>query len=102
VINNGGGRIFELLPIAQGTVERERFERAFATPQTLDIAHAAAAFAIRHRGVSSGADLESALAEALARGGCTVVEARVPPTGQLERRRRLITAVRAGLTEAAG
>ena len=47
VLNNGGGRIFEHLPIADA-IPRAEFEELFLTPQDVDIGKAAEAFGIKH------------------------------------------------------
>ncbi len=76
VIDNGGGRIFEHLPIAQATT---RFEDLFATPQRLDIAKAARA---------AGVPVHRAEASKLSRPkpGLTIVKTE---PGQAHRRQRL-------------
>ena len=50
VINNNGGGIFEMLPIAEFTSE---FEVYFATPQSVDIAQLCAAYSIEHHQIDS-------------------------------------------------
>lgn len=59
LLNNGGGGIFNRLPVA-------RFEPAFTplfkTPHQLDFAHAAALFGLAHRRVHGRGELQNALA----------------------------------------
>ena len=61
VINNDGGGIFEFLPQA-GQMDREEFERLFATPERLDLAQLARLYGIPHRRVTTVAELEAAAA----------------------------------------
>jgi hypothetical protein len=78
-VNNGGGRIFEQLPIGRVLGAGATFERCFATPQAVDFAHAAAAFGIPFERASSSAELAAALGRAHASHGPTLIEAVVPP-----------------------
>jgi 2-succinyl-5-enolpyruvyl-6-hydroxy-3-cyclohexene-1-carboxylate synthase len=47
VLNNGGGGIFERLPVKQAT-DAEIFEQHFLTPHQLDMGHVAALYGLRH------------------------------------------------------
>ena len=87
-VDNGGGRIFEELPIYGSSAPEATFEKYFATTQSVDFAHAAAAFGISFHRASSSSDLESALKNGLATSGCTLVEARVAPHDGSARRKR--------------
>ena len=70
VVNNGGGRIFEQLPVAgQPTLPH------FTTPHVCDLSHAAALYGIAHARADTAADLQRALAIAQVRPGPTLVEA---------------------------
>ena len=81
VLNNGGGRIFEQLPLARvPNVEMTHW----TTPGRLSIAHAAAAFGIAHRRAETRAGLVEALGEAQRTKRCAIVEAVVPPHGAAE------------------
>jgi 2-succinyl-5-enolpyruvyl-6-hydroxy-3-cyclohexene-1-carboxylate synthase len=64
LIDNGGGGIFEQLPIRQDG-SAEDFEQLFAMPQGVDQAALAAAHGVPSRQVSSAADLAPALSWAL-------------------------------------
>jgi 2-succinyl-5-enolpyruvyl-6-hydroxy-3-cyclohexene-1-carboxylate synthase len=88
-VNNGGGRLFEQLPIGRALGPGEAFERLFATPQPIDFAAAAATFGIAFERAESPRDLRAALASAHARAGATLVEAKVPPHDGAERHRTL-------------
>ncbi len=65
VIDNGGGRIFESLPVAE-VVNPDQFQRLFVTPTTPDTNHIAAglasAFGFEHHHVSAGNQLDELLA----------------------------------------
>ena len=60
LLNNSGGGVFELLPIAQ---HEPPYERYFATPQTVEVATLCAAHGIEHTAVSDWPTLEDALLE---------------------------------------
>ncbi|MEL7070529.1 MAG: 2-succinyl-5-enolpyruvyl-6-hydroxy-3-cyclohexene-1-carboxylic-acid synthase [Cyanobacteria bacterium J06581_3] len=50
VINNNGGGIFEMLPIAQfDTAPEDYFEKYFATPQSVELPSLCKAYGIEHR-----------------------------------------------------
>lgn len=70
VINNGGGGIFEYLPVA-GLPE---FERAWLTPQTVDLVTAARSFGVPAQRARSLAEFAGAFCVALRRGGPTLIE----------------------------
>ncbi|MEZ4336236.1 MAG: thiamine pyrophosphate-dependent enzyme [Sandaracinaceae bacterium] len=77
VLDNGGGRIFEQLPIARAGIDMT----LFTTPVTLDLGAAARAFGVAYAEASDAASLDAALDEALVRPGATVLRAVVPPHG---------------------
>ena len=80
VIDNGGGRIFEQLPVAAAPGGAEVLERFFVTPPGLDLAAAAAAFGVAYKRVADAASLAGAVRAALSGpGGATVVHALVAP-----------------------
>lgn len=78
VVNNGGGRIFEQLPI--GTRPPEVL-RHFTTPHEAELGAAAALHRVTHVRVDTVSGLSEALGSALSRPSATVVEAVVPPHG---------------------
>jgi 2-succinyl-5-enolpyruvyl-6-hydroxy-3-cyclohexene-1-carboxylate synthase len=91
VVNNGGGRIFEQLPIArQG---KEQWLPYFTTPHEASMASAASIYGCPFETVSSVSELRFALQSAHARDGCTVVEAVVPAHGSAEQNSALRSAV---------
>jgi 2-succinyl-5-enolpyruvyl-6-hydroxy-3-cyclohexene-1-carboxylate synthase len=89
VVNNGGGRIFEQLPIGRVLGRSETFERCFATPQPIDFAAAAATFGLRFARAATAAQLRAGLAAAHAHPGATLIEAVVPPHDGAERARAI-------------
>ena len=70
VINNGGGGIFGYLPVAA----LPEFERAWLTPQEVDLVAAARSFGIAGERARSLADVLPAFEIALQRGGATLLE----------------------------
>lgn len=77
VLANGGGRLFETLPLAASAVRPSTFERFFIAPQRFAVGAAAAAFEIPSLSVGTPAALRRAVAQALAERGPTVIEARL-------------------------
>ena len=76
ILNNDGGGIFDLLPARH---EGDAHRRLFRTPHGLGFAEAAAQFGVAYRRCTDAAELEAAYTEALARGGCSILEAACPP-----------------------
>ena len=100
VVQNDGGRIFEELPIAKRPELAGALEAHFTTPQGIAFEGAAASFGVAYARVTDRAALAGALRRALAQGGCTLVEAVVPPHDAVARRRELRARVRESLGEA--
>ncbi len=88
VVDNDGGGIFELLPVAEAA-DRAVFERHFATPQRVDLARLAAGFGLPFRTAASPRELEAALAAEASSRGVRIVCARCD--------RRQARAMRGGL-----
>jgi 2-succinyl-5-enolpyruvyl-6-hydroxy-3-cyclohexene-1-carboxylate synthase len=78
VVQNGGGRIFDHLPIADRW-ESEPFERYFATPEPVRFDHAAAAFGVTYARAETRVELEAALTAAWSGAVPTLIEAVAPP-----------------------
>lgn len=79
VVDNGGGRIFESLPIAQRDECRALFNEFFVAPPRVDFLTAASAFGIpAHRVHHPGQSL-AALRHAYETMGCTMIVAAVDP-----------------------
>jgi 2-succinyl-5-enolpyruvyl-6-hydroxy-3-cyclohexene-1-carboxylate synthase len=95
VVNNGGGRIFEQLPIAGDG--KEQWLPYFTTPHDADLASAAAIYGCEFDSVSTVTRFQQALEVAYARQGCTVVEAVVPSHSALEQSRTIRSRVERAL-----
>ncbi|NUN13714.1 MAG: 2-succinyl-5-enolpyruvyl-6-hydroxy-3-cyclohexene-1-carboxylic-acid synthase [Myxococcales bacterium] len=77
VFDNGGGRIFESLPIAQHPENTGLFHRYFVAPPDVDFLLAAAAFGISSQRVDEIHQLKFALQRAYATPGCTLIVATI-------------------------
>ena len=89
VVQNRGGRIFEMLPVASHpAAQGEAFDH-WTTPHDHDFTHAAALFGLPFVRVETRDALREALDRALAEPGVAVVEAVVAPRGAAEQNRRL-------------
>ncbi len=71
VLDNGGGGIFSLLPIAD---QADSFEELYTTPHKVDFASAGAMVGCRHAVASSADEVSAVLSEARRAGGVTIVE----------------------------
>jgi len=94
LLDNDGGGIFEFLPIAG---ERDIFEQHVATPHGLDFAHAAALYGCAYTDVEDVAGLRSALADALAGDGTTIIRVASERAANRALHRALAAAVAAAL-----
>jgi 2-succinyl-5-enolpyruvyl-6-hydroxy-3-cyclohexene-1-carboxylate synthase len=74
VVNNGGGRIFEQLPIADNAAIGH-----FTTPHAIDLSRAAALYGIAYARATTADALATALGDANSRAGATLVDAVVEP-----------------------
>ncbi|MFM0180398.1 2-succinyl-5-enolpyruvyl-6-hydroxy-3-cyclohexene-1-carboxylic-acid synthase [Paraburkholderia aspalathi] len=75
VVDNGGGAIFDFLPIARAPAYR----RTIRNPYKFDIGALAQAFGLAHRRVETRDALDEALAEARDHAGVTIIEVAVEP-----------------------
>jgi len=91
LLDNGGGGIFDFLPVA---AEGEAFERHVATPHGLDFAHAAALYGLAYEPVATVAQLHAALAA----GGARLIHVRTDRAENVALHRRVWDAVRASRT----
>jgi 2-succinyl-5-enolpyruvyl-6-hydroxy-3-cyclohexene-1-carboxylate synthase len=89
VIDNGGGRIFNGLPIAR-SAEPSMFSEHFVTAPSIDPAAVAVALGARGITAASAAAVASAVAAALAGSGPTVIHAPVTATGAHDVRREVL------------
>jgi 2-succinyl-5-enolpyruvyl-6-hydroxy-3-cyclohexene-1-carboxylate synthase len=91
LVDNGGGGIFDFLPVATQT---DQFEEHVATPHGLDFALAAQLYGARHVPVATAAQLRAALAEATVAGaGVTLLHARTDRADNVALHRRVWAAV---------
>ena len=96
VIDNGGGGIFELLPIA---AHEAVFERAFLTPQQADLVGLCRAAGARVTEVGTLEELRRTVAADLERAAVTVTVVRVDRTENLSRHTHAWAAVRQSTLE---
>jgi 2-succinyl-5-enolpyruvyl-6-hydroxy-3-cyclohexene-1-carboxylate synthase len=82
VVDNGGGRIFDELPLARRPELADARARLFTTAPQLDVARIASAFGVASATVETPRALSEALDGALQRRGATVVVAVVPRGGE--------------------
>jgi 2-succinyl-5-enolpyruvyl-6-hydroxy-3-cyclohexene-1-carboxylate synthase len=73
LLDNGGGGIFDFLPVSG---ETDVYEEHVATPTGLDFAAVAAAYGCRHAGVEDPAGLEAGLDAELATAGTGILHVR--------------------------
>ncbi len=88
VINNNGGGIFEMLPVAQFEPE---FEEYFATPQQVNIGALCKAYGVEHRLVSSIETFVECVS-VLPTQGMSVIEVRCDRKQSAQQRKRLLNA----------
>ena len=93
VIDNGGGRIFDALPVAGAALPPGAFERLWRTPPGLDPAAVAIAFGCRAARAEGAAAVAAAVADALERPGATVIHAPVACDSALTFRRAVAAAL---------
>ena len=86
VINNGGGRIFDQLPMAKHAGSDQRF---WTTPHELELRHAAELYGLTYRRAQTRAELREALRAAHARPEVSLLEVVVAPNSAAERLQQL-------------
>lgn len=86
LLNNQGGGIFELLPIAE---DNPYFEDFFATPQTVDFSHLCQAHGIDYQAITTWAQLPPLL-NPLPTTGIRLLELRTDRKAEAQWRRRLL------------
>lgn len=97
VIDNGGGRIFEQLPVARHFEAEPRARNYWTTERRYDLSHAAALFGLAYEAPTSAPELARALSSAFSRQAATLIQARVVPDSAV----RDLRAVTAALAELA-
>ncbi len=94
LLNNGGGGIFDFLPVAG---EKDVFEEHVATPTGLDFARAAALYGAEHRPAATPGEFESALSAGLGSPATTIIEVRTDRAENVALHRRVWDAVAGAL-----
>ena len=89
VIDNGGGRIFEQLPIFSQFREHAAAEQFWLTPQGLELVHAAALFGYRYARVTADAEIAMAMQQATAERGVSIVHVIVAGSSARETEQRV-------------
>jgi 2-succinyl-5-enolpyruvyl-6-hydroxy-3-cyclohexene-1-carboxylate synthase len=92
LVDNGGGGIFDFLPVS-ATQPRELYEHHVATPTGLDPAAAAALFGLHHLAVEDLPGLRAAVDHGLSSGGTTLVTIRTDRAANVAVHRRVWEAV---------
>lgn len=87
VIDNGGGRIFDQLPVARAELDADTYARFFTTATRLDPVAIARAFGVEAHAVRDAGELIAAITSALTRpapqAGATLIHAPVAADGAL-------------------
>jgi 2-succinyl-5-enolpyruvyl-6-hydroxy-3-cyclohexene-1-carboxylate synthase len=94
VIDNDGGGIFHFLP-QESALDVDEFEALLGTPRGVDVARAAALFALPHRRLESLGELSGALA-----AGTGLIEVKTDRQENVETHRRLAAAVQQAIRPA--
>jgi 2-succinyl-5-enolpyruvyl-6-hydroxy-3-cyclohexene-1-carboxylate synthase len=97
VVNNDGGGIFSLLPIAD-LGDSVRFRELFHTPHGVDIGALSRGAGIPHRNPATQEEFDAVLAESLAAPGPSVIEVEVDAAAEVARHRALGDKVRSALS----
>lgn len=93
VIDNGGGRIFEQLPIASRDLPDGAFD-LFTTPPRVRFDLAAEAYGVRYAAAEDAESARAAVRESLVRPGVTLVHVKVAPSAASALEARLREALR--------
>jgi 2-succinyl-5-enolpyruvyl-6-hydroxy-3-cyclohexene-1-carboxylate synthase len=98
VIDNGGGRIFEQLPLFAELEREPDIARFWLTPPAADLSHAAAIFGHHYERYDDDAQIGDAMSRALTRGGTCILHLVVAASSARESEAR----VRADLEQSLG
>lgn len=100
VIDNGGGRLFELLPVHGLPEAGQVFERFFLTPPGVSVGDAAGAFGVRSTVATGRRDIQAAIRACFDGAGSAAVIDVPVDGGAAQASRRLAHALDAWLAEA--
>ncbi|MEP7053430.1 MAG: thiamine pyrophosphate-dependent enzyme, partial [Pseudomonadota bacterium] len=89
VIDNGGGRIFEQLPVFRQFEGRPDAERFWLTPQGLELAHAAQLFGYRYARLSNVFEVTTGVRQAIATHGVSILHVIVEGSSARETEQRV-------------
>jgi 2-succinyl-5-enolpyruvyl-6-hydroxy-3-cyclohexene-1-carboxylate synthase len=92
LIDNAGGGIFNFLAYP-GQLDHATFERAFGTPQRVDVAAVASAFGIAVAEVADGPSFEKAFTSAITSGSLSIVLCRTERVANVELHQQLNAAI---------
>jgi 2-succinyl-5-enolpyruvyl-6-hydroxy-3-cyclohexene-1-carboxylate synthase len=95
VIDNGGGRIFDQLPIAPHFAATPSARQFWTTARSYDLGHAARLFGVTYRAPETATELAAELDRAFERPSATLLQVRVVPDSA----ERDLVAIRAALAE---
>ena len=101
LLDNGGGGIFDFLPISQAG-GREIYTRHIATPTGLDFARAAALYGLSHERVADVHGFRAALERALAHDHSSIIEVHGERSANVELHARMWDAVSKAISPSAG
>jgi 2-succinyl-5-enolpyruvyl-6-hydroxy-3-cyclohexene-1-carboxylate synthase len=93
VIDNGGGRIFEQLPIFGLLAAQGEAARFWLTPQAVDLSHAAQLFGYRYTRVTADVEIADAMQRATSEPGVTIVHVVVEASSAREAEQRVRAAL---------
>jgi 2-succinyl-5-enolpyruvyl-6-hydroxy-3-cyclohexene-1-carboxylate synthase len=99
VLDNGGGRIFEQLPVAKLWERAPERAELWLTPPALAFEHAAALFELPYAAPRDAGELRMALARAFEHRGATLVHVRVEPHAARDTTRAVVAELDRTLTE---
>jgi 2-succinyl-5-enolpyruvyl-6-hydroxy-3-cyclohexene-1-carboxylate synthase len=109
LLDNGGGGIFDFLPISRTEMARAEegggsdiYTRHIATPTGLDFARAAALYGLSHERVADVHGFRTALERALAHEHSSIIELRGERSANLELHARMWEAVSRAISPSAG
>ena len=99
LLNNGGGGIFQRLPIR---AFEPSFSDYFITAHGLDFAHAARLYGLEYTLADDREALRRAFGESISRRESAIIELRTDALSDLRRRNEIMAAVRTAVTEEIG
>jgi 2-succinyl-5-enolpyruvyl-6-hydroxy-3-cyclohexene-1-carboxylate synthase len=101
LLDNGGGGIFDFLPISQAG-GRDIYTRHIATPTGLDFAKAASLYGLSHERAADVQGFRAALERALSHEHASIIEVRGERSANVELHARMWDAVSRAISPSAG